>query len=70
MYDQSVEANREEIPAYGVVDWTAKYQYEKNGQLYARLDNILDNKYMVSLRPFGARPGKARSVMVGVKHIF
>ncbi|MNK12095.1 Fe(3+) dicitrate transport protein FecA precursor [compost metagenome] len=70
MYDQTVSTDREDIPAYGVIDWTAKYQYDKTGQVYARLDNLLDNEYLVSLRPFGARPGKARSVMVGVKHIF
>lgn len=70
MYDQSVEENRSEIPAYGVVDWSAKYQYDKQGNLYARLDNIFDNDYLVSLRPFGARPGKARSLVVGVKHVF
>lgn len=70
MYDQSVETNRSEIPAHGVVDWTAKYQYNKQGNVYARVDNIFDNDYLVSLRPFGARPGKARSLLVGIKHVF
>lgn len=70
MYDQSVEENRSEIPAHGVVDWSAKYQYDSQGSLYARVDNIFDNAYLVSLRPFGARPGKARSLMVGIKHSF
>nr|BFD61973.1 TonB-dependent receptor [Bdellovibrio sp. HM001] len=70
MYDQTVETDRSEIPAYGVVDWTAKYQYNKQGNFYARVDNIFDNDYLVSLRPFGARPGKARSLLVGIKHVF
>ncbi|WP_415061122.1 TonB-dependent receptor family protein [Bdellovibrio sp.] len=70
MYDQTVAKDRQEIPAYGVVDWTMKYQYLPQGSVYARVDNILDNDYLVSLRPFGARPGKARSFLVGVKHTF
>ncbi|UOF00945.1 TonB-dependent receptor family protein [Bdellovibrio reynosensis] len=70
MYDQSVETNRQEIPAYGVMDWTMKYQYQPQGSVYARIDNILDHEYLVSLRPFGARPGKARSLLVGLKHTF
>lgn len=70
MYDQSVAKDRQEIPAYGVVDWTMKYQYHPQGSVYARVDNILDNDYLVSLRPFGARPGKARSFLVGVRHTF
>ncbi|WII73501.1 TonB-dependent receptor [Bdellovibrio sp. 22V] len=70
MYDQTVALNRQEIPAYGVVDWTMKYQYDKAGSVYARVDNIFDHDYLVSLRPFGARPGKARSLLVGLKHYF
>lgn len=70
MYDQSVQANREEIPAYGVVDWTAKYQLNDGLNVYSRVDNIFDNEYLVSLRPFGARPGKARTFLVGLKQVF
>lgn len=70
MYDQAVVAGREEIPAYGVVDWSGKYKLSKDSQVYARVDNILNNEYMTSLRPFGARPGKAQSFLVGYKHSF
>lgn len=70
MYNESVSTNRQEIPAYGVVDWSMKYQYDKSGALYARLDNILDREYLVSMKPYGARPGKARSVLVGLRHDF
>lgn len=70
MYDQSVVANRQEVPAYGVVDWSGKYRFTKDSQLYARIDNILNNEYITSLRPFGARPGKAQSFLVGYKQSF
>src|SRR3989338_2183923 len=70
MYDQSVEANRQMIPSQGVVDWSGKFQFQVNSQIYARIDNILNRQYLVSLRPFGARPGKERSFQVGIKHSF
>ncbi|MEK2644391.1 TonB-dependent receptor family protein [Bdellovibrio sp. BCCA] len=70
MYNESVSTNRQEVAAYGIVDWSLKYQYDKAGSVYARLDNILDREYLVSMKPYGARPGKARSVLVGLKHYF
>ena len=41
MYDQSVEANRQMIPSQGVVDWSGKFQFQVNSQIYARIDNCL-----------------------------
>jgi Fe(3+) dicitrate transport protein len=69
-YDQSVAANRREIPAYGIIDWTGRYTLNKSSQVFARVDNLLDKEYMVSLRPYGARPGKPRAFMVGLSYTF
>jgi Fe(3+) dicitrate transport protein len=70
VYDQSAALNRRQIPAYGIIDWTGRYLMNKNLQLFGRIDNLLDRKYEVSLRPFGARPGKPRSFMVGLSYTF
>lgn len=69
MYNESVQGSAE-IPAQGLVDWSAKYSYSADGSLYARVDNILNREYLVSLKPYGARPGKARTLLVGIKHTF
>ncbi|HEY1078525.1 MAG TPA: TonB-dependent receptor, partial [Bdellovibrio sp.] len=69
MYNESVQGSAE-IPAQGLIDWSAKYSYNKEGSLYARVDNILAREYLVSLKPYGARPGKARTLLVGIKHTF
>ena len=48
--------DQELIPAHTVVDANAFIQVAPNGRIYATGDNILNRKYMVSRRPFGARP--------------
>jgi Fe(3+) dicitrate transport protein len=68
--DQSVALSRQEIAGYGIVDWTGRYAVNKKTNIFARLDNLLGKDYTVSLRPFGARPGKPQSFMVGLSHQF
>lgn len=68
--DQAVETGRVIIPSYGVIDWVGNYRYSKNGDFFLKLDNITDNSYLVSLRPFGARPGKPRTFSVGLNQTF
>ena len=38
--------------------------------LTARVDNLLDREYVVSRRPFGARPGRPVAAQVGVEYVF
>ena len=52
------------------VDFSAWYQVNKQIKLYGKVDNITDEEIIVSRRPFGARPGKPRQVIVGVKYSF
>ena len=52
------------------VDFSAWYQVNKQIKLYGKVDNITDEAVIVSRRPFGARPGKPRQVIVGVKYSF
>lgn len=70
MYDQSYPVNRREIPAYGIIDWRARYQVSKNLTFSLSADNILGRKYLSSLRPFGYRPGKPQSFFAGIKYDF
>lgn len=68
--DQSVREGRQAIAGYGIVDWTGRYSLNRKTQLFARMDNLLAKDYVVSLRPFGARPGKPQSFMVGLSYQF
>lgn len=70
VFDQSVRNRRRTIEAYGVLDWVAQYNYSKKGRVFIRFDNLLDKNHIVSLRPFGARPGKPRSFLMGWNHVF
>lgn len=69
-YDQAVEAGRLTVPGYGVVDLNVKYSTSKESFVYLKADNILGNDYIVSYRPYGLRPGKARAVLIGFKQSF
>jgi Fe(3+) dicitrate transport protein len=69
-YDQSVEAGRLTVPAYGVVDVNVKYTTGKDSFAYLKIDNLLANDYIVSYRPYGLRPGKAKAFQVGFKQSF
>lgn len=69
-YDQAVETNRLAVPAYGVVDLNVKYTTSKDSYIYLKADNVLGNDYIVSYKPYGLRPGKARSVLIGFKQSF
>lgn len=68
MYDQSYDVGREEIEAYGILDWNAGYELEKGFELFAKVDNLLAKDYVVSFRPAGFRPGKPRAFMLGVNY--
>ena len=70
VYDQSVQKGRQTIPAHTVIDWSAHYRYSKRGTIFTGIDNLLANQYLVSLRPYGARPGRPRSFKLGMKYVF
>lgn len=70
VYDQADPADREEIDAFGVVDWSGKYTISKDFNLVAKVENILNREYAVAMRPFGLRPGKPQSFQAGFKYEF
>lgn len=68
-FDQAVSGGKS-VAAYGVVDWTGSFQLDKNLQLTGKIDNLLANKYSVSYRPYGLRPGKPQSLQAGLIYVF
>lgn len=44
--------------AYTVLDLAAHYDFTSRWKVSGRIDNLLDEVYVVSRRPYGARPGK------------
>jgi len=69
-YDTSVSENRLKIPAYGIIDWTARYDLNKKTNVFAKVDNLLAKEYVVAYKPYGARPGKPQAYMVGLSYTF
>jgi len=55
------------VPGYLVWDISAQYQINWFIQLTAGIRNVTDNRYVVSLRPAGFRPGLPRTFTIGVQ---
>lgn len=53
-----------------VVDFEAEYQISENLGVFAAVDNVFDETYLVSRTPAGARPGKPLSFQIGLKASF
>jgi Fe(3+) dicitrate transport protein len=53
-----------------VIDLVARYRAARYGELYVTVDNALDEAHITSRRPFGARPGVPRLVVLGYKNQF
>jgi Fe(3+) dicitrate transport protein len=70
MADQSLKANRRWVEAHGVIDVSTTYDVTKQAELFFRVDNLLENAYMVSYRPFELRPGKDRALIAGLTYQF
>jgi Fe(3+) dicitrate transport protein len=55
---------------YFLLDASGRYRVYKSIFVYVNGRNLLDNAYIVSRRPFGARPGAPRWVQAGVRFDF
>ncbi len=53
-----------------MLDVGAEAQVIENARVYLRVENVLNQRPLVSRRPFGARPAKPFSIMLGVKYEF
>ena len=53
-----------------IVDLSVQVDMTEQSRVYLRIDNILDEDYLASRRPFGARPGRPFTVQLGYTHRF
>jgi Fe(3+) dicitrate transport protein len=67
---QGAIGDNEIIDAYIVIDMSASYQVLPALQVYGTVDNLVGSEYVVASQPYGYRPGKPRSVNLGVKYKF
>jgi len=58
------------LKAYTVVDLAGRWDFKTAHTVYLKIDNALDKTYLLSRRPFGARPGKPQTFGVGYKYTF
>ncbi|MCK5768813.1 TonB-dependent receptor [Algiphilus sp.] len=56
--------------AFTVVDLSASWDVLPSLTVTGRIDNLLDDDYIVSRRPFGARPGLPLSAQIGLQYRF
>lgn len=53
-----------------IADVSAQYQFFTNVNLFMNIRNLFDQRYVVSDRPAGLRPGLPRTVMAGLRVTF
>ncbi|MBA1147797.1 TonB-dependent receptor [Ectothiorhodospiraceae bacterium WFHF3C12] len=58
------------VDAYTVVDLAGRYRIDRQFTTYLTVENVFDKEYMISRRPYGARPGKPRTFVAGLKYDF
>jgi len=68
--NESVNPSNRVIDSYTVVDLKGSYNISQDMQVYTSINNILDEEYVTSLRPYGARPGAPQLAQIGMKLSF
>lgn len=53
-----------------VLDYISRYTVSDNGAIYLKVENLLDERAIVSRQPDGARPNKPRTASVGFEWTF
>jgi outer membrane receptor protein involved in Fe transport len=53
-----------------VFDLAARYRVNARLELYSRIENLTARDYISSWRPSGARPGRERNALFGVRLSF
>jgi Fe(3+) dicitrate transport protein len=56
--------------SFFVVDLSARYDLNEQISISVNVHNLLDEEYIVSRHPIGPRPGRPRSLHVGVSYDF
>jgi Fe(3+) dicitrate transport protein len=63
-------ATNEKTDAYFIVDASASYWLHPKLALFANINNLTNQTYIVANRPAGLRPGMPRSYLAGIKFNF
>ena len=53
-----------------IFDLSAHYEINKNWEIYSLVENLADEIYVAGREPYGARPNKPRTFMLGAKFVF
>jgi Fe(3+) dicitrate transport protein len=63
-------AGGERVDDHWIVDLSAALDVTDEMELFARIENLLDEDYLASRRPAGARPGRPQTALLGVRVSF
>lgn len=58
------------IPSYFILDLSVYYNIQRNVSLTASVNNVLNETYLVAVRPAGLRPGLPRVFQLGLRATF
>ena len=56
----------ERTDAYAVLNLSTEYRLSQRAGLFANLQNVTNNRYIVARRPAGVRPALPRLFMAGI----
>ena len=56
--------------ALWVMDYISRYAVRDNAVVFLKLENVLDERAIVSRQPEGARPNKPRTASLGLEWVF
>ncbi|MEM7646022.1 MAG: TonB-dependent receptor plug domain-containing protein [Pseudomonadota bacterium] len=70
MADQAVALDRRDIPERWVLDFNMAFQWTPSSAIKFRMDNVTDEKYAVSRRPAGVRPGRPQMFFLSFDYGF
>lgn len=66
----TLDNTQDRVASFTVVDVGAMYRWGTQAEVFATVQNVLDQVYVVSLVPAGARPGMPRAIQAGLRFRF
>lgn len=63
-------ASEDETDSYWLFDLSTRYQWNERSVVLLKIDNLFEEEYIASRRPYGARPGKPRQWQLGAEFRF
>jgi len=62
--------NFEQTESAIILDFSAHYAINENWELFSLVENLSDEIYIAGREPYGTRPNKPRTFMLGAKFAF